>query len=81
MIVKRDDHGLRDSREHRSRTLRALAGELQVLQAEAAAREGGDALLGKLPTEELEVLEVNPVLLLPEGPLALDAKLRTAGGA
>lgn len=29
--------------------------------------------------EELEVLEVNPVLLLADGPLALDAKLRTGG--
>jgi acyl-CoA synthetase (NDP forming) len=31
--------------------------------------------------EELDVLEVNPVLLLPDRPLALDAKLRTGGGA
>ena len=31
--------------------------------------------------DELEVLEVNPVLLLPDGPVALDAKLRTADGA
>jgi succinyl-CoA synthetase beta subunit len=26
--------------------------------------------------EELDVLEVNPVLLAPSGPVALDAKLR-----
>jgi acyl-CoA synthetase (NDP forming) len=31
--------------------------------------------------EEFEVLEVNPVLLLPDRPLALDAKLRTGGAA
>jgi acyl-CoA synthetase (NDP forming) len=30
--------------------------------------------------EDFEVLEVNPVLLLPDRPLALDAKLRTGGG-
>jgi succinyl-CoA synthetase beta subunit len=73
------------------RMLPLAAGEVAGIAAEIGVPE---RLHGPLATavdaigrlalaygEELEVLEVNPVLLLADRPLALDAKLRTGGAA
>jgi acyl-CoA synthetase (NDP forming) len=67
------------------------AGEADAIAAEVGVPDADRAALGTALVavqrlalaygEELEVLEVNPVLLAPGGPVALDAKLRLAAAS